>query len=171
MAYAKKTCAECGWQGAANEMHRVTHNVNSGSSNSGFTARNIAFSLVNTVASKKLTRTIVAPNKRVYKRKRTVWMCTKCARNHIDIPFTAEEVAAEKHAKANTPPSIINLFFNFILLAILSVMTLGSFIGIAKEEPDVSIGAFVFGGAFLVYLIKTIAMVRKRKRLLQNDQA
>ena len=79
--YANKTCYECGVVKPQPDMRRVTTMVNSGQSNTGFSKRTFA-SLILTddkKAEKDFQKWMFSPNKRVYKRKRTVWMCKSCA--------------------------------------------------------------------------------------------
>jgi hypothetical protein len=52
----------------------------SGTSNTGITKRTVFGSILGSKkSSNQLAKWLVAPNKRVYKRKRKVWMCGSCA--------------------------------------------------------------------------------------------
>lgn len=79
--FANKTCYECGVVNPQPQMKRVTTMVDSGQSNTGFSKRNIAAVIFtdDKRAKKKYDNYFFSPNKRVYKRKRTVWMCKSCA--------------------------------------------------------------------------------------------
>lgn len=79
--YANKTCYECGVVKPQPDMRRVTTMVDSGQSNTGFSKRNLAAVIFtdDKRAKKKHDSYFLSPNKRVYKRKRTVWMCKSCA--------------------------------------------------------------------------------------------
>ena len=79
--YANKTCYECGVVKPQPDMRRVTTMVNSGQSNTGFSKRNLAAVVFtdDKRAKKQYDKFWTSPNKRTYKRKRTVWMCKSCA--------------------------------------------------------------------------------------------
>jgi hypothetical protein len=79
MAYANKTCYDCGIKSPANVMERVTEEYNSGRSDNSMTAGNLLFAPFSDTAAKKVKKNIVANNRRSYTRKRTVWKCRECS--------------------------------------------------------------------------------------------
>lgn len=79
MAYANKTCYDCGTRKPANLMERVTEEYKSGRSDNSLTAGNVLFAPFSDTAAKKVKRTIVANNRRSYTRNRTVWKCKECS--------------------------------------------------------------------------------------------
>ena len=79
MAYANKTCYDCGIKSPANVMERVTEEYNSGRSDNSITAGNLVFAPFSDTAAKKVKKNIVANNRRSYTRKRTVWKCRECS--------------------------------------------------------------------------------------------
>ena len=84
MSYAKRTCNSCGIRLPQPQMHRVIKEVEVGHSKKGITNREIVGSFLGEKkAINSVQRSLFAPNKRTYTRKREVWMCPSCAnQNH-----------------------------------------------------------------------------------------
>lgn len=78
--YTNRTCYECGVKLPQPEMVRKEISYNSGSSNTGLAKRTIFGAVMGDKrAESSIGKWLFSPNKRVYKRKRTVWMCKSCA--------------------------------------------------------------------------------------------
>jgi hypothetical protein len=78
--YTNRTCYECGIKLPQPDMVRKEISYNSGSSNTGLANRTIFGAFIGDKrAGSSVGKWLFSPNKRVYKRKRTVWMCKSCA--------------------------------------------------------------------------------------------
>jgi len=76
MAYAKRTCHECGMIKPVNYMQKKTIKRKTGSSSEKLTAGTMAgFLLDNPMSKKRVQKRIFANNKRGYVRNRDVWVC------------------------------------------------------------------------------------------------
>ena len=80
MAYAKKTCNICGYIDIQPNMVKKAKKVQIATSRRGLTFREVLGLFVGVKESyRSVRRWLFAPGKRIYERKRMVWMCEKCA--------------------------------------------------------------------------------------------
>lgn len=81
--YANKSCNNCGIKKPANEMFKTTKSFKSGTSNTSISwFRTIwGIGIGDKGAERQFKKFLFSPNKRVYRRNREVWVCSKsCAR-------------------------------------------------------------------------------------------
>lgn len=79
MAYTKRTCHHCGFKDIQPNMTQVEIEYTSGTSNTGLPKRTVgAWLMGNDKARKDVGKYLFSPNKRVYKRRRKVWVCNEC---------------------------------------------------------------------------------------------
>lgn len=108
--YSTRTCVQCGCKDIQPRMYQVEIEYTSGSSNTGMNGRTIFFAALGGEKSQKQVGKWVAhPNKRVYKRRRKVWMCPDC--------YNEKRRKEEEEAKA-----AVQGFF--ILIGIIAAVTL-----------------------------------------------
>lgn len=91
--YARRTCNKCGIKDIQPNMVQVEIEYNSGSSTTGVAGRTwVAAAAGDKRAQKKTQQFMTHPNKRVYKRRRKVWMCPECAKSHTAPAEFANQV-------------------------------------------------------------------------------
>jgi len=78
--YTKRTCHKCGYRDIQPNMVQKEIEYTSGSSNTGITGRSlIAAGFGDKKAQAQNRKYLFSPSKRVYKRRRKVWLCPDCA--------------------------------------------------------------------------------------------
>lgn len=78
MSHTKRTCYECGYRDIQPNMYKKVISVESGSSNTGLTTRSLVGSLFSDKSAKEVHKYFLSPNKRTYKRNKTVYICQGC---------------------------------------------------------------------------------------------
>lgn len=79
MAYTKRTCYHCGWRDIQPNMYQREVEYTSGSSNTALSGRTwFGFLLGEKKSASRISTWLFAPNKRTYKRRKKVWVCSKC---------------------------------------------------------------------------------------------
>ena len=76
MAYANRTCVQCGLRSIQPNMKQIEIEYNSGSSEAGLSKRTVGFALLGEKKSNnQLGNWLTGNTKRKYMRKRKVWVC------------------------------------------------------------------------------------------------
>lgn len=92
-------------------MVRSVIQVETGSSNTGMNKRTVAGALLGSKqSSNQLGKYLFAPNKRVYKRNKTVWECKNCA------GIGEGTVGGALHSVGQTISEILSFIFNITIL-------------------------------------------------------
>lgn len=121
MAYAKKTCNICGYIDIQPHMVRKAKRVQIATSIKGLTGRDIAGMFLGSKESVKSVRNwLYSPNKRIYSRKRMVWMCEECADSQTDFKSGVVEKIRS---------GVISTFFKGVCLMLVVLILFGIFAG------------------------------------------
>ena len=77
MAYANRTCVECGYKSIQPNMRQVEIEYESGSSQAGISKRSVGTAMLfgSKEAQRQNTNWLTGNTKRKYMRKRKVWVC------------------------------------------------------------------------------------------------
>lgn len=124
MAYTKRTCNKCGYRDIQPNMVQKEIEYVSGTSNTGLSARTVVGSVLGSKkSSNQLGKWLIAPNKRVYKRKRMVWMCKQCV--------------SDVKSNGSLLEAIVILFQGLLGLAIIGavIMAIGALVGYILGIP------------------------------------
>jgi len=111
--YSTRTCTSCGVRDIQPNMIQTTMEYRSGHSTTGLHGRTVALSLFSDKAAKKTWSYIAAPNKRVYTRRRKVWVCPSC--------YDEAERIAKENAKREKSNSIIAAIIMVPLILIAGI--------------------------------------------------
>ena len=76
MAYANRTCVQCGYKSQQPNMKQIEIEYESGSSSAGLSKRSVATAFMGAKQSQKQNANWITGNtKRKYMRKRKIWVC------------------------------------------------------------------------------------------------
>lgn len=109
MAYANRTCVECGYRSKQPNMKQIEIEYESGTSQAGLSKRSVATAFMGAKQAQKQNANWITGNtKRKYMRKRKVWVCDTvgCGDN-------------ASHNKSGFGKSILKFITQSILLVVL----------------------------------------------------